>query len=63
MRPVFNDLLTELQRSIGLFHEHRPHGQDRPGHRPGQRHQAALACDVPSQSLGYEIQQVEAFRG
>ena len=30
MRPVFNDLLTELQRSIGYFTQPRPRGEDRP---------------------------------
>ena len=30
MRPVFNDLLTEMQRSIGYFTSIDRSGQDRP---------------------------------
>ena len=44
MRPVFNDLQTEVAALAGLLHQYRPHGQDRPRGGHGQRLQAARAA-------------------
>ena len=63
MRPVFNDLQTELQRSLGFFTN-----IDRAA-KIGRVVALGNAFKLPglrrylSQSLGYEIQRVEAFRG
>ena len=63
MRPVFNDLLTEIQRSIGYFTTiDRAASID---HLVG----LGNAMKLPglrkylSQSLGHEVKQIEAFRG
>ena len=47
MRGVFNDFASEVNRSIGFYVERQPPGQDRQGHRPGQRLQAAGPAEVP----------------
>ncbi len=47
MRPVFSDLLTELQRSHRLLLEPRPGSEDRAGRGPGQRHEAARPAPLP----------------
>ena len=63
MRPVFNDLLTELQRSLGFFSNIDRHA------KIGRIVALGNAFKLPglrrflSQSLGYDIQRVEAFRG
>ncbi|HEY4759961.1 MAG TPA: pilus assembly protein PilM, partial [Thermoguttaceae bacterium] len=63
MRPVFNDLLTQLQRSIGYFSN-----IDRAA-KIGRIVALGSAMKLPglrrylSQSLGYEIQRVESFQG
>ena len=63
MRPVFNDLLTELQRSLGFFSN-----IDRNA-KIGRVVALGNAFKLPglrrylSQSLGYDIQRVECFRG
>ena len=62
MRPVFNDLLTELQRSIGYFTSIE--------RRAEISHVVALgnAMKLPglrrylSQSLGFEVQRLDEFR-
>ncbi len=62
MRPVFGDLLTELQRSIGYFSN-----LDRAA-KIGRVMGLGNAMKLPglrrylSQSLGYEIEKPEAFR-
>ena len=59
MRPVFNDLLTQIQRSIGFFHQHRSRGQHRPRDRPGQCHAAARACRSTSRrTSGHNVTEV-----
>ena len=63
MRPVFSDLLTEIQRSIGYFHQHRQGGQDRRRGGVGQRHEAARACSVTSRrTLEYEVEPIAEFK-
>ncbi|MFZ5831176.1 MAG: type IV pilus assembly protein PilM [Planctomycetota bacterium] len=63
MRPVFNDLLTELQRSIGYFTSLNRTAQI------GRVVALGNAMKLPglrkylSQNLGYEIEKVESFRG
>ncbi|MGO9108787.1 MAG: type IV pilus assembly protein PilM [Thermoguttaceae bacterium] len=63
MRPVFNDLQTELQRSLGFFTN-----LDRTA-KIGRVVAMGNAFKLPglrrylAQSLGYEIDRVEAFRG
>ena len=63
MRPVFNDLLTELQRSLGFFSNIDRHA------KIGRIVALGNAFKLPglrrflSQSLGYDIQRVEAFHG
>jgi len=63
MRPVFNDLMTELQRSIGYFTS-----IDRSA-KIGRVVALGNAMKLPglrrylSQSLGYEIEQIDEFRG
>ena len=62
MRPVFSDLLTELQRSIGYFSN-----LDRAA-KIGRVVALGNAMKLPglrrylSQSLGYEIEKLESFR-
>ncbi|MEN6457679.1 MAG: pilus assembly protein PilM [Thermoguttaceae bacterium] len=63
MRPVFNDFLTELQRSIGYFSNlnrsdtiGRVVAMGNAMKLPGLRRYL-------SQSLGYDIEKVEAYRG
>jgi type IV pilus assembly protein PilM len=62
MRPVFGDLLTELQRSIGYFSN-----LDRAA-KIGRVMALGNAMKLPglrrylSQSLGYEIEKLESFR-
>ena len=46
MRPVFNDLLTEVQRSIGFFSNIGTSGNDRPRAGPGQRHETARPAKI-----------------
>ena len=63
MRPVFSDLLTELQRSIGYFSN-----LDRAA-KIGRVVALGNAMKLPglrrylSQSLGYEIEKIESYRG
>jgi type IV pilus assembly protein PilM len=63
MRPVFNDLQTELQRSLGFFTN-----LDRTA-KIGRVVAMGNAFKLPglrrylAQSLGFEIERVEAFRG
>jgi type IV pilus assembly protein PilM len=63
MRPVFNDLLTELQRSINFFSN-----LDRTA-KIGRFLALGNAMKLPglrkylSQSLGFEIERVESFNG
>ena len=63
MRPVFNDLQTELQRSIGFFSN-----LDRNA-KIGRVVAMGNAFKLPglrrylAQSLGFEIERVESFRG
>ena len=63
MRPVFSDLLTELQRSIGYFSN-----LDRAA-KIGRVMALGNAMKLPglrrylSQSLGFEIEKLESFRG
>ena len=63
MRPVFNDLLTELQRSLGFFSNIDRHA------KIGRIVALGNAFKLPglrrylSQSLGYDIQRVDSFRG
>jgi type IV pilus assembly protein PilM len=63
MRPVFNDLLTELQRSINFFSN-----LDRTA-KIGRFLALGNAMKLPglrkylSQSLGFEIERVESFSG
>ena len=63
MRPVFNDLLTELQRSLGFFTN-----LDRTA-KIGRVVAMGNAFKLPglrrylAQSLGFDIERVEAFRG
>jgi type IV pilus assembly protein PilM len=63
MRPVFSDLLTELQRSIGYFSN-----LDRAA-KIGRVIALGNAMKLPglrrylSQSLGFEIEKLDAFRG
>ena len=63
MRPVFSDLLTELQRSIGYFSN-----LDRTA-RIGRVVALGNAMKLPglrrylSQSLGYEIEKIDSYRG
>ncbi len=63
MRPVFNDLLTQLQRSIGYFSN-----LDRSA-KIGHIVALGNAMKLPglrrylSQSLGYEIERVQTFHG
>jgi type IV pilus assembly protein PilM len=63
MKPTFSDLLTELQRSIGYFSN-----LDRAA-KIGRVVALGNAMKLPglrrylSQSLGYDIQKIEAFRG
>ncbi len=63
MRPVFNDLLTELQRSINFFNN-----LDRSA-KIGRFLALGNAMKLPglrkylSQSLGFEIERVESYNG
>ncbi|MGA2031421.1 MAG: pilus assembly protein PilM [Thermoguttaceae bacterium] len=63
MRPVFSDLLTELQRSLGYFSN-----IDRAA-KIGRVVALGNAFKLPglrkylSQSLGFEIERIEAYRG
>ncbi|MGO8688522.1 MAG: type IV pilus assembly protein PilM [Thermoguttaceae bacterium] len=63
MRPVFNDLLTELQRSLSFFSNMDRHA------KIGRVVALGNAFKLPglrrylSQSLGFEIQRVDSFRG
>ncbi len=63
MKPTFSDLLTELQRSIGYFSN-----LDRAA-KIGRIVALGNAMKLPglrrylSQSLGYDIQKIESFRG
>ena len=63
MRPVFNDLLTELQRSLSFFSN-----VDRNA-KLGRIVALGNAFKLPglrrylSQSLGFDIKRVESFRG
>ena len=63
MRPIFSDLLTELQRSIGYFSN-----LDRAA-KIGRVVALGNAMKLPglrrylSQSLGYDIQKIESYRG
>jgi type IV pilus assembly protein PilM len=63
MRPVFNDLLTELQRSINFFNN-----LDRTA-KIGRFLALGNAMKLPglrkylSQSLGFEIERVESYNG
>jgi type IV pilus assembly protein PilM len=63
MRPVFNDLLTELQRSLSFFSNIDRHA------KIGRVVALGNAFKLPglrrylSQSLGYDIQRVDSFRG
>ncbi len=63
MRPVFSDLLTELQRSIGYFSN-----LDRAA-KIGRVLALGNAMKLPglrrylSQSLGYEIEKIDSYRG
>ncbi len=63
MKPVFNDLLTELQRSIGYFSN-----LDRAA-KIGRVIALGNAMRLPglrrylSQSLGFEIEKIDAYRG
>jgi len=63
MRPVFSDLLTELQRSLSYFSN-----LDRAA-KIGRIVALGNAMKLPglrrylSQSLGFEIEKIEAFRG
>ena len=44
MRPVFNELLTQLQRSIGYFSNLERHGENRADRGLGQRHETSGFC-------------------
>ena len=63
MKPTFSDLLTELQRSIGYFSN-----LDRAA-KIGRIVALGNAMKLPglrrylSQSLGYDIEKIESFRG
>ncbi len=63
MRPVFNDMLTEIQRSMGYFSS-----IDRAA-KIGTVLTLGNAMKLPglrrylAQSLGFEVQRVESFRG
>ena len=63
MRPVFSDLLTELQRSIGYFSNLNR------ADKIGRVMALGNAMKLPglrrylSQSLGYDIQKTESYRG
>jgi type IV pilus assembly protein PilM len=63
MRPVFNDMLTEIQRSLGYFAS-----IDRAA-KIGTVLTLGNAMKLPglrrylAQSLGFEVQRVESFRG
>ena len=63
MRPVFNDMLTEIQRSLGYFSS-----IDRSA-KIGTVLTLGNAMKLPglrrylAQSLGFEVQRVESFRG
>jgi type IV pilus assembly protein PilM len=63
MRPVFNDILTEIQRSLGYFSS-----IDRAA-KIGTVLTLGNAMKLPglrrylAQSLGFEVQRVESFRG
>ncbi|HEX3727592.1 MAG TPA: pilus assembly protein PilM [Pirellulales bacterium] len=63
MRPVFNDLLTEIQRSIGYFTS-----MDR-GAKIGRVIALGNAMRLPglqkylSQNLGYAVSEVQSYRG
>jgi type IV pilus assembly protein PilM len=63
MRPIFNDLLTEIQRSLNFFTS-----LDRNA-KIGQVVTLGNAMKLPglrrylAQSLGYDVAKVEAFRG
>ena len=63
MRPVFSDLLTELQRSIGYFSNLNR------ADKIGRVVALGNAMKLPglrrylSQSLGYDIQKIESYRG
>ncbi len=46
MRPVFNDLVTEVQRSISFFSKRRSHGEDRPRDSVGQCDEAPRTAEV-----------------
>ncbi|MCE5269546.1 MAG: pilus assembly protein PilM [Planctomycetaceae bacterium] len=63
MRPVFNDLLTELQRSIGYFSNLNRADTIGPVVALGNAMKLPGLRRYLSQSLGYDIQKVDSYRG
>jgi type IV pilus assembly protein PilM len=63
MRPVFNDLLTEVQRSIGFFSSIDREAQIRNIVALGNAMKLPGLRKYLEQNLGYDVVKVDSFRG